>query len=212
MKIISVRLAGADFDPRLLTDAGFHAGEDRPDALIFAPSTPPSEGNRVTLAYLPVARRDGWHVADGARAYSAVRADAYASEPHSLIEGLRFALAEDRAARNTGSPRLIWLGSLGELPPFEPAIGTSFPLASSLRIGRSDSCDVVLRQGPHSDQCSVARMHAKVERTNRGAVVTDLGSTNGFDFKGQRVREATLSPGDELAIVGTMRLRLDGTL
>lgn len=211
MKTISVQLAGPDFDPRSLADAGFRVGEDRPDAMIFAPSTPPPEGKWATLAYLPVVRSDGWHVADGARAYSAVRADAYASEPRSLIEGLRFALAEARASRNTGPLRLTWLGSLGELPPFEPAIGTSFPLTSSLLIGRSDTCDIVLRQGAHSDQCSVARTHAKVERTAQGVVVTDLGSTNGFDFRGQRVRQATLSPGDELAIVGTMRLRLDGT-
>jgi len=210
VKTISVRLAGDDFAPRFLAEAGFRVSEDSPDAVIFAPSTPPPVGEWITVAYLPVVRGDGYHVAHGARACSAVRADAYASSPHAILEALRFAFAEDRAARDSGPLRLTWLGTLGEVSPFEMEIGTSYPLATPLLIGRSDSCEIVLRQGPHSDQCSVARSHAKVERTEAGAVVTDLGSTNGFDFKGQRVRQATLSPGDEIAIVGTMRLRLDG--
>ncbi|HEY8207563.1 MAG TPA: FHA domain-containing protein, partial [Myxococcaceae bacterium] len=75
---------------------------------------------------------------------------------------------------------------------------------------RSSDCDVRLRQGPHSDQCSVARHHARLERTDQGAVVRDLGSMNGVYVRGQRVREAALVPGDEIAICGTLRLRLDG--
>jgi hypothetical protein len=211
VRSVSVQLAGDDFDSSFLTEAGFHAGEDQPDAVVFAPPALPPAGQWVSIAFLPIVRSDGWHVAHGARGYSSVRADAYASSPLAILAALRFALAEDRAARSSGPLRLTWLGSLGELPPFDPEIGTSFPLASSLRIGRSDGCDIVLRQGAHSDQCSVARVHAKVERTGRGILVTDLGSTNGFDVGGRQVREAVLVPGDELAIVGTMRLRLDGT-
>jgi hypothetical protein len=211
MTTISVQLTGDDFDPRFLTDAGFLVAEDWPDALIFAPAALPPAGHWVSVAYLPIDRNDGYHVAHGARGYSSVRADAYASSPGAILGGLRYALAEDRAARTSGPLRLTWLGTLGEVSPFQLEIGTRFPLESSLLVGRSDDCDIVLRQGAHSDQCSVARVHAKIERTAQGAVVIDLGSTNGFDVKGQRVRQAALSPGDELAVVGTMRLRLDGT-
>jgi hypothetical protein len=211
MTTIAIALPGAGFDPAWLIDAGYSVVEANPDAVIFAPTSPPvTSRQRVAIAFLPVVRDDGFHVAPDAVRHAAVRADAYASCRYTLIDALRFALSEDRAARRSGPLRLTWLGPLGELFPQEPRIGSHFPIASSLLVGRSAPCDVQLRQGPHSDQCSVARQHAKLERTDGGVIVRDLGSTNGVFLRGERVQESMVMPGEEIAICGTLRLRLDG--
>jgi len=66
-------------------------------------------------------------------------------------------------------------------------------------IGRSRECDVVI------DDPNVSRKHAEVRRTIEGWMVVDLGSTNGVKVNGRRVREAVLSPGDEITL-GLVRL------
>src|SRR5438067_8887706 len=68
-------------------------------------------------------------------------------------------------------------------------------------IGRSRECDVVI------DDPNVSRKHAEVRRTIEGWMVVDLGSTNGVKVNGRRVREAVLSPGDEITL-GLVRLDL----
>jgi hypothetical protein len=61
-------------------------------------------------------------------------------------------------------------------------------------IGRSRECDVVI------DDPNVSRKHAEVRKTIEGWMVVDLGSTNGVKVNGRRVREAVLSPGDEITM------------
>ena len=61
-------------------------------------------------------------------------------------------------------------------------------------IGRSRECDVVI------DDPNISRKHAEVRRTIEGWTVVDLGSTNGIKVNGRRVREAVLSPGDEITL------------
>jgi hypothetical protein len=61
-------------------------------------------------------------------------------------------------------------------------------------IGRSRECDIVI------DDPNVSRKHAELRRTIDGWTVVDLGSTNGVKVNGRRVREAVLSPGDEITL------------
>ncbi len=181
----------------------------RASVVVFAPSAPapPVPSQVCVVACLPVLRDDAWSMADGATMHAAVRADAYASCPRSLADALEHALSEDRDERMRGPLRLVWLGALGELFPSVPAIGDAFTLASPATIGRQDSCEIrLLQEGPSR----VARRHARVAVVGAEVQLRDFGTTNGVYVRGSRVSVATLHPGDELAVSGTMRLRLDG--
>jgi FHA domain len=162
-----------------------------------------------TIACLPVERADDWHCAPGAERYARVRADAYASCRRSLTEALAHVRAEDRSARRVGPLRLTCLGGLGMLQP-APVAGTTFALAGErTTIGRSPQSDVRIPQG-HSDQSNVARLHAIVAVEGGVVTVRDAGSTNGTYVRGERADESRLAVGDEVAICGLFRFRLDG--
>ena len=108
-----------------------------------------------------------------------------------------------------GSPRLTCLGGLGMLQ-HAPVAGMTFALAGErTTIGRSPQSDVSIPQG-HSDQSNVARLHAIVAVEGGGVTVRDAGSTNGTYMRGERVGESRLAGGDEVAICGVFRFRLDG--
>jgi pSer/pThr/pTyr-binding forkhead associated (FHA) protein len=62
--------------------------------------------------------------------------------------------------------------------------------AAGATIGRHASCDIVLNDD------TVSRHHARVERTDHGFVLTDLGSSNGFRVNGERTTQRLLAPGD----------------
>ena len=87
-----------------------------------------------------------------------------------------------------------------------PASGQSVTLAlpdHAYKIGRSPDCDLVL---PDDD---VSREHATIERRWQGVFVTDLGSKNGIEIGGKRVRGDTrVHDGDVLTLGGT-QLRID---
>lgn len=68
-----------------------------------------------------------------------------------------------------------------------------------MTIGRSRDCEIVI------DDPNVSRRHAEVRKTIEGWMVVDLGSTNGVKVNGRRVRDAVLSPGDEITL-GLIRL------
>ena len=74
--------------------------------------------------------------------------------------------------------------------------------AERTSIGRSRECDIVV------DDPNVSRKHAEVRRTIDGWTVVDLGSTNGIKVNGRRVRDAVLSPGDEITL-GLVTLGFD---
>jgi len=62
-------------------------------------------------------------------------------------------------------------------------------------IGRSKDCDVVL------DGDFVSRHHAALEVRDNGTYLVDLGSKNGVEFKGKRVKaEQRLRHGDEFKV------------
>lgn len=178
------------------------------DLIVFAADDPPAVTRPVpTIACLPVEHTD-WHVAEGAERYAGLPADAYASCRRSLAAALAHLRAEDRLERTTGPLRLTCLGGLGMLLP-EPVTGASFPITDGSTIGRSPSNTVPIPQG-HSDQSNVARVHAIIELTGVSITVRDAASTNGTFVRGHRVDVAPLEVGDEIAICGVFRFRLDG--
>jgi hypothetical protein len=81
------------------------------------------------------------------------------------------------------------------------AEGVEWPLARSLRIGRSSGCDVVLTDD------SVSRRHAEIALRGGVCVLRDLGSCNGTLVNGRPVLRARLRRGDEI-VLGETVLRL----
>jgi hypothetical protein len=72
-------------------------------------------------------------------------------------------------------------------------------------VGRDPGCEIAL-----PGETSVSRTHARLEATPDGAVVTDLGSTNGTFVNGQRVEGSVrLSPGDRVQF-GAAAFRFEG--
>ena len=73
--------------------------------------------------------------------------------------------------------------------------GVSFALTkSSVTIGRLPECDVVV------DDAGASRQHARIERTESGFVLIDLGSTNGTMLNGEPIQEHVLEHGDRITI------------
>jgi hypothetical protein len=61
-------------------------------------------------------------------------------------------------------------------------------------LGRSRECDIQIADP------NVSRQHAELRREGDGFVIVDLGSTNGIEVNGRRVKRATLEPGDRISI------------
>jgi len=76
---------------------------------------------------------------------------------------------------------------------------------ASATIGRQASCDIVL------DDDAVSRLHARVDRTDEGFVLTDLGSVNGLRVNGERTTHRLLEPGDVVHI-GECVLRFEASV
>lgn len=81
-----------------------------------------------------------------------------------------------------------------------PDLARSFALGERATLGRSDDCDVVLRDR------SISRKHALVAREAERWFVQDLGSTNGVTKDGQRGERFELHDGDEFRL-GDLPLR-----
>jgi FhaA, N-terminal domain/FHA domain len=69
-------------------------------------------------------------------------------------------------------------------------------------IGRSGDCDLTL------DDPNISRRHAEVRRVGDAFTLVDLGSTNGTEVNGQRIRETSLVDGDVIGM-GTTRLTFE---
>lgn len=70
-----------------------------------------------------------------------------------------------------------------------------FALAkASVTLGRATHSDIVL------SDAKVSRTHARLECTDTGCALIDLGSANGTRVNGVRVERATLAPGDVIAL------------
>ena len=85
-----------------------------------------------------------------------------------------------------------------------PDAGRQVPLDREITLGRDESAAVVLAD-PH-----ISRQHCQVTPTDGGAVVKDLGSSNGtFVYNQEVVDSAELGLGDDL-LVGVTVLELRG--
>lgn len=72
------------------------------------------------------------------------------------------------------------------------AAGKVFPLSGRQVIGQDSGCDIVI------DDPMVSSRHAAIDVSGQKLNLTDLGSTNGTFVNGKRVKESSLSPGDEV--------------
>jgi hypothetical protein len=63
-----------------------------------------------------------------------------------------------------------------------------------LLIGRSQECDIRLAD------VNVSRRHAELRQEGTAYVIVDLGSTNGTEVNGRRVRQARLEHGDTITV------------
>ena len=75
---------------------------------------------------------------------------------------------------------------------------------ASATIGRHAACDIVL------DDDTVSRTHARVERTDGGFVLVDVGSSNGMRVNGERTTYRLLVSGD-VVHVGDCVLRFEAS-
>jgi pSer/pThr/pTyr-binding forkhead associated (FHA) protein len=83
-----------------------------------------------------------------------------------------------------------------------PSAGRQFQIAQPTVIGRDDTADLVI------DDSQASRRHARIEPTAHGAIVEDLGSTNGTFINDNELHgRAELGPEDEL-LVGVTVLQL----
>ncbi len=83
-----------------------------------------------------------------------------------------------------------------------PLAGQRFDIRASVEVGRDQP------SLPLSFDASVSRRHATLSPSQAGIALTDLGSTNGTFVNGQRVRSATIRPGD-LVKIGATTFRVE---
>ncbi|MGZ4359157.1 MAG: FhaA domain-containing protein [Gaiellaceae bacterium] len=80
-------------------------------------------------------------------------------------------------------------------PPALVAGDRRYPLDKPLLvIGRSSECDIQLADP------NVSRRHAEIRQEGDSYLLLDLGSTNGSELNGQRVKRGHLEPGDRILI------------
>lgn len=72
----------------------------------------------------------------------------------------------------------------------------------SYTLGKGDACDVILNDN------HVSRVHAKLIVSDTGAVLEDLGSTNGTWFNDKRVTEALQLKSKDVVQFGDLQLRV----
>lgn len=80
-----------------------------------------------------------------------------------------------------------------------PDAGRTLPVSEGDTLGRGSAAQVPLRDP------AASRSHARVERRDGQLAIVDLGSKNGIELNGRRVRSrATLREGDRLRVGATL--------
>jgi pSer/pThr/pTyr-binding forkhead associated (FHA) protein len=84
-----------------------------------------------------------------------------------------------------------------------PGAGKQYDIDRPVVIGRDNTADLVI------DDSQASRRHARIEPTSHGAVVEDMGSTNGTFINDNELHgRAELGPNDELLVgVTVMQVR-----
>ena len=72
--------------------------------------------------------------------------------------------------------------------------GRNFALVGTMTIGRQSDCGIPIQAE------EISRQHARLQVTNEGVMVEDLGSANGTWINDKRVHTGMLSAGDELRL------------
>ncbi len=194
---------------RWLQDAAFALVSNADDAkvVVFDPRDgPPSPHHAAPcVAVLPLDDADQDMVHPDSPRFVEMVADAYAGDARGLQSAVSY-VVQPRPAPSV-DPWITYVGGLGT-PATATAVGTTVALDERRTIGRS-SCDLLLRQGAHSDQNIVARRHALIEPTAAGPVAHDLGSTNGTWVHGQPIdAPMPLQAPVDVVISGCLHLRL----
>ncbi len=82
-------------------------------------------------------------------------------------------------------------------------LGTRVPLRGPVIIGRSPGADIVI-----ADEFVSAR-HARIAPAGNGAVVEDLGSTNGTMLNGTKVSVPSSAKAGDVIDIGDVRLKVE---
>ncbi len=82
----------------------------------------------------------------------------------------------------------VWLTIDGERHPLDKRVTV---------IGRAQDCDILLADP------NVSRRHAEVRQEETTYWIVDLGSTNGMEVNGRRLRQAKLEDGDRVTLGST---------
>jgi pSer/pThr/pTyr-binding forkhead associated (FHA) protein len=84
-----------------------------------------------------------------------------------------------------------------------PGAGKQYDIDRAVVIGRDNTADLVI------DDSQASRRHARIEPTGHGAIVEDMGSTNGTFINDNELHgRAEIGPNDELLIgVTVMQVR-----
>jgi hypothetical protein len=114
-----------------------------------------------------------------------------------------------RAAALLGRLRAAWPGAPRRTAPSRPArpeppVPLTFPRGAgdSFSIGRADECDLTIAD------MTVSRVHATLERTADGWLLTDLSSTNGTRVNGWRARGRVPVKAGDVVSFGNARYSL----
>lgn len=85
----------------------------------------------------------------------------------------------------------------------EELVGAKLPLTAPLTVGRSPDADIVIAD------TFVSTMHARISPARAGALVEDLGSTNGTSLNGRALDgSGAAGPGDVIGI-GQVEITLE---
>jgi len=119
--------------------------------------------------------------------------------------GVGTGVAEAERVPDIGETRLYRAEQLTGTRPFwqvevskGPDSGASFTIQLPASIGRRPDCDVQLH-----DQ-KVSRLHARLELSDQGVVVVDVGSMNGTKVNGVAIKKEIVRPGDIIEMGSTV--------